>query len=92
MGLLEDVMKTLERVPGWKRMAAMPKEVDELRARVEALEKRLSPATGDQCPKCRAMHFMRVRSDPDPYMIELGVMRDHYQCSACGYTDQRTRP
>ncbi|MGA0588842.1 hypothetical protein ACO2Q2_17215 [Dyella sp. KRB-257] len=91
MGVLEDVMKALERVPGWKRIAALPKEVDELRARVEALEKRLQPATGDQCPKCREMHFMLVQSHPDPYMLELGVMRDHYQCSACGYQDQRTR-
>lgn len=91
MGLLEDVMKTLERVPGWKRIAAMPKEVDELRERVAALEKRLAPATGDQCPKCRAMHFTLQSSNPDPYMMELGVMQDHYACSACGYTDQRTR-
>jgi len=39
MGILEDLMKALERVPGWKRIAAMPAEVDALRERVEALER-----------------------------------------------------
>ena len=92
MGILEDVVKALERVPGWKRIAAMPAEVDSLAKRVAALEARLASATGEACPSCRAMHFKLIRSEPEPPPWgDLGAMQDRFECSMCGYTDIRKR-
>lgn len=92
MGILEDIMKTLERIPAWKRLQAVPKEIEALEERVKALETRLAPAQGDQCPKCRAMAFQLMSSDPAPPPFgRLGVMQDKYQCSSCNYSDTRQR-
>ena len=86
MGILEDVLTALDRVPGWKRIAALPAEVDALKLRVAALEARLQPATGAMCPKCRAMTFMleESRADPGPFG-RLGATQDVYRCSSCQY-------
>ena len=92
MGVLEDVIKALERIPAWKRMLTMQNELADLQARVKMLETRLASATGEQCPKCRSMSFTLVNSTPaPPPWGELGVRQDHYLCSACGYTDLRER-
>jgi C4-type Zn-finger protein len=92
MGILEDVMKTLERVPGWKRLSGLPAEVDALTERISALEARLAAATGTACPSCRAMRFTLVRSEPEPPPWgDMGAMQDCWECSACGYTDTRKR-
>lgn len=92
MGMIEDVMKALERIPAWKRVAALPSELDALKQRVAALELRLAPATGDSCKKCRAMTFNLVESKPaGPPWGDMGVMEDHYACSSCGYMDKRQR-
>jgi len=86
MGILEDVMKTLDRIPVWKRLQALPPEVDALAKRVAALEARLAPATGDQCPKCRAMAFKLERTEPEPPPWgSMGAMQNVLQCSSCGY-------
>lgn len=92
MGVLEDVIKALERIPAWKRMLNMQSEISDLQARVKALESRLAPATGEQCPKCRSMSFNLLNSTPAPAPWgEMGVRQDHFACSACGYTDTRER-
>lgn len=86
MGILEDVIKALERVPGWKRISGLPSEVDALRQRVAALEARLTPTTGDMCPRCRAMTFKLAQSRPDPGPFgALGAMQDVHRCSSCHY-------
>jgi len=92
MGILEDVMKALERIPSWKRLQNLPTQVEELERRINALESRLNPATGEQCPSCRAMAFKLLRSEPAPEPWgSMGVRQDHFACSACPYTDIRER-
>lgn len=92
MGIIEDVMKALERIPAWKRVKDLPSEVNALRERVAALEARLAPATGTVCPKCRQPHFTLQRSEPEPPPWgEAGAMQDVLACSSCGYTDIRKR-
>lgn len=86
MGLLDDVMKTLDRIPIWKRLQTLPPEVDALTKRVAALEARLAPATGDQCPKCRAMTFKLDRTEPEPEPWgSMGAMQTVRRCSSCNY-------
>lgn len=41
MGMLEDILKALDRTPRWKRLQEVPSEVDELKSRVAALEGKL---------------------------------------------------
>lgn len=93
MGVIEDVMKALDRIPAWKRVSALPSEVDALRARIEQLEAKLAPATGDQCPRCRAMAFNLVDTvkAPPPFG-DLGLRVDILRCSSCNYEDRRERP
>jgi hypothetical protein len=40
MGILEDMMKVLDRVPGWKRIQEAPAEIDTLKEKVAALEEK----------------------------------------------------
>ena len=87
MGILEDVLRALERIPAWKRLQSAPQEIEQLKARVAALKQRLAQPAGDSCPKCRAMTFMLQQTVPEPGPFgELGAMQDEYSCSSCGYT------
>jgi predicted RNA-binding Zn-ribbon protein involved in translation (DUF1610 family) len=92
MGILEDVMKALERIPAWKRLNAMPQEMAALEARIRALEEKLKPATGSKCPKCGVMSLALEKSQPaPPPWGAMGAREDHYRCTHCGYTDVRQR-
>ena len=91
MGLLEDIMKTLERVPGWKRIASAPDELDALKRRVEALEAKLAPATGEQCPICKERSLSVIASAPDQTFGVFGTQRDTLRCTACGHQETRLR-
>ncbi len=92
MGMIEDVMKALDRIPGWKRISDAPRQIDALEQRVAALEARLTPAAGDQCPRCREMAFRLIETVPaDPPWNTLGVRVDVLRCSACRYEDRRER-
>jgi len=92
MGILEDVLRALERIPAWKRVQGMPAEVQSLRERVEALERRLQPATGDTCPSCKAPTFRLMRTIPEPSAFgALGALQDQLECSSCGYQTVHNR-
>jgi hypothetical protein len=91
MGLLEDVMKVLDRIPVWKRLQQIPAEHDALVARVADLERRLSGPTGLICPSCGEPKLMPVGSKPDETFGDFGVMSDSYQCSNCQHQESRQR-
>lgn len=91
MGILEDVVKALERIPAWRRLSALPAEVDALRARVQALEDRLAGNSGKLCPLCNSPDFRVIESKNDSYFGHSGVMTDTYHCSACQHTEKRQR-
>ena len=92
MGILEDVMKTLDRIPNWKRIQAAPKELDALELRIKALEAVLKPASGATCPSCRAMAYKLTRSTPSPEPWgSMGARQDHYLCGQCQYADIQER-
>lgn len=93
MGILEDVIKALERIPAWKRLQAMPEQVTALEARIADLEQKLKPANGEKCPSCGAMAFKLLKSEPlRGGLGHMGVRNYQYQCQQCQYTDARTTP
>ena len=64
MGLLDDIVKTLDRIPGWKRIQELPSEVDQLAKRVAELEEKLGGKwPPDVCRFCgeRAVRMTAVR-------------------------------
>lgn len=94
MGILEDVMKALERIPAWKRLiSAVPAEMEALTQRVAAIEARLAAATDDVCPRCRAVAFALIESRPEQGSFgALGVREYVWRCSSCRYEDVRQTP
>jgi hypothetical protein len=92
MGVIDDVLKALDRIPNWKRIQAAPLQIEALEQRIKALEAKLSPTAGSQCPSCKAMSFKLMRSTPSPEPWgSMGARQDHFQCGSCDYTDIRER-
>jgi hypothetical protein len=80
MGFVDDVMKVLDRIPGWKRLQEVPAEVDELKAKVAALEEMLGgkwPA--DVCKYCgeRALRLGSTSGGADA----KGNLKQQWHCS-----------
>lgn len=93
MGMIEDVMKALERIPAWKRLSALPAELDQLKQRVSAIEARLAPAGGTVCPRCREPRFMLESAGPEPGPFgDLGARQYRYRCSSCSFEEVREQP
>lgn len=87
MGLLDDILKALDRIPAWKRLQELPSEVEALRHRVTELEQKLGgkwPA--DVCRYC-GERSLRLSDTFGPN--EKGNMQEHWDCSACKQTDIR---
>ncbi len=88
MGILEDILKALDRIPNWKRIQESPKQIEALERRIAALEQLKTLPAGDRCPSCGAMTYKLTRSTPSPEPWgSMGARQDHYQCSACQYQD-----
>ena len=83
MGVLDDVLKALDRIPIWKRLGEVPAEVDDLRKRVAELETKLNGKwPGDVCRYCgaRAVYL----AEPPRGKFEK------FLCKECGKADFRT--
>lgn len=87
MGMLEDILKALDRFDEWKRMREAPGRVDELQKRIAELETKLSgkwPA--DVCRKC-GERSMRLYHTAGP--TDKGLLREEWNCGACDFYDVR---
>lgn len=83
MGIVDETLKVLERIPIWKRLGQIPAEVDDLQKRVAALEEKLGgkwPA--DVCKYCgeRAVRLADQRHT-----------EENWVCAVCGETELRKR-
>lgn len=88
MGVVDDVMKALDRIPAWKRMQTVGMEVDALAKRVEELEQKLNgkwPA--DVCRYC-GERAARLRN-AHPAQAN-GIVLEMWRCEACGQQDRRS--
>ncbi|WP_063657120.1 hypothetical protein [Candidatus Arsenophonus triatominarum] len=85
MGILSELDNLLEKIPLWKKLKSVPSEVEDLKRRVIELEKIINSKPGDKCPKCGDMTYRLDRTEPDPTFSDVGVNRNFYKCSSCGY-------
>lgn len=90
MGMVEEVLVALNKIPAWKRVSATPERLDELEARVRTLEERLS-GRGDMCPKCKKLTYELVETKEDPMTGSLGGRRDMFRCTNCDHKDEVLR-
>jgi hypothetical protein len=87
MGLLEDVAKVLERIPIWKRLQAVPGQVDELSQRIAELEEKLGDTwPPDVCKFCGKRAVRMVHCGPPN---EKGKSRQDWLCSECNQNEIR---
>lgn len=89
MGILEDILKALDRIPNWKRIQELPSEVGQLTSRIAALEEKLGgkwPA--DVCKFC-GERALRLKNSLGPN--ERGNMHEDWKCSACDQYETRIK-
>jgi hypothetical protein len=87
MGIIEDILKALDRIPGWARIQQMPDEVAGLKNRIAALEEALSNKHApDFCRYCgvRASRLYHVFGSD-----AKGNVREEWHCGECDRTEER---
>lgn len=87
MGVLDDTMKLLDRIPVWKRLQTIPDEVDALSKRVVELEEKLGGKwPPDVCKFCgeRAARLSHSLG-PDT----KGKIQQSWGCASCGNVEKR---
>ena len=87
MGLLEDILKALDRVEIWKELQAAPHRISELEKRVAELEGKLGgKRPADVCKFCGAQ-ALRFSSTLGP--TAKGKMREDWKCEECTQIETR---
>ena len=87
MGIVDDLLSALDRIPIWKRLHQVPEEVDDLKARISALEAKLGEKwPADVCRFCGA-RAARLNDlfGPD----SKGYTHEYWVCSECNRQDER---
>lgn len=81
MGMVDDVLKVLDRIPIWKRLNDVPDEIDDLTRRVAELENKL----GGKWPAdvCRFCGERSVR------MVYSALSKEEWKCQECGKRELR---
>lgn len=92
MGLLADMQKALEGWATWQRLLKAADKVDELERQIAELrgDKAAGPPRA-ACPKCGERRLMLTSSTSGVVFAGDGLVVDHFRCSACGHTEDRTR-
>lgn len=62
MGLLEDILKALDRVEAWKALQEVPAKTRAIEERVTALEASLARCPAEGCPYCGARAWRLERT------------------------------
>ncbi len=87
MGLLDDIMKTLDRWDVWREVRQTPAKIDALATRVAALEEKLGgKSPPDVCKFC-GERTTRLTAARGP--TAKGNMTEHWTCSSCGQVEIR---
>jgi hypothetical protein len=86
MGIVDDILKALDRIPIWSRLQQLPTEVDDLKARIITLEEKLGGKwPGDVCRLCGE----RAARISFSNVSDKGIINEGWDCSKCGERDFR---
>jgi hypothetical protein len=92
---VSDIIKILDQIPIWRNLAAFPKRLDSLEARLAALESAkpslltapvIDPAKA--CPMCGA-EMKVVAENPHPQFDFAGVKVHQMTCPSCSHHTSR---
>jgi hypothetical protein len=82
MGILDDILSALDRIPVWKRLQELPEEMDVLKAQVAVLEEKLGAKwPADICRYCGERAARMTYSSPQANAD--GIKSERWTCSAC---------
>lgn len=87
MGIVDDILKALDRIPIWKRLQELPSEIDDLKRRIAAFEQKFGDKwPPDICKRCgeRALRMIGT------FSLENGVVQQTWYCSKCEGQEERT--
>lgn len=88
MGIIEDLLNALDRIPIWKRLQELPPEVERLKHRVAELEEKLGDVwPPDVCRLCGKRAARIVNS----FTSEKGLIGEEFYCEECKGRDMRYR-
>lgn len=87
MGMLDDIMKTLDRWEVWREIQKVPAKTALLEKRVADLEDKLNGKwPGDVCRYCGARDVRMSHCYPGH---DKGIVTEDWICGSCGQTDRR---
>ena len=67
----------------------LKRRVDQLEARVAALEKRFA---GERCPKCGKLEYRVIAESPGETLGGLAMLTRVMECAECGQRDETKTP
>jgi hypothetical protein len=76
MGIIEDMMKAFDRIPGMKDIQALPEKMTALEARITSLEAALARCPAEGCPFCGALAFRLSH-------VDMHGQREVWHCLEC---------
>jgi hypothetical protein len=77
MGVLEDMLKALDRIDAWRDLQAVPAKMKALEDRMASLEAALARCPAEGCPFCGARAFRLER-------VDMHGQREIWECGDCG--------
>jgi hypothetical protein len=81
MGIIDDILTALDRIPAWKRLQELPGEIDALKARMAFLEEKLGTKwPPDICRHCGERGLRLVGTSPSG----KEHIREDWKCEKCG--------
>lgn len=87
MGIVDETLKVLDRIPVWKRLQNVPSELDDLQRRVAELEEKLNGRwPPDVCKYCGARAVRLAQTyGPD----SRGKLTQSWRCGECTRQEDR---
>lgn len=76
---------SIELAEAKMKVADLISENVDLRKQLSEIE----TPVGDICPSCRKYTYVVVKSEPDKTFGDLGGLRRTYQCSSCGFREEK---
>jgi hypothetical protein len=76
MGMIEDMLKALDRIEAWRDLQAVPAKMRALEERMASLEAALARCPAEGCPFCGERAFRLDR-------VDMHGQRELWKCGKC---------